>query len=298
MALNAQHRKRLSEHADAACSLAIRLIVAASCAIVLLVFIYIAYEAFPFFQSVPLSDFLGSSKWMPIDFGNGTSYGIANFICATLMTSALAVAFALLVAIGAALFLSCSASTRLRQMIYPFIDMLAGVPSVIFGFIGLVVVVTFFINKGIAQSGCVLAASLVLAVMILPFLVTSMSESIVKVKKQCLPASQALGVDRWYAVAHSILPLSLKFFIPSIVMAFGRAMGETMAVLMIIGNANIAPTLLGKGESIASLIALEMGGAVRGSMQYHALFAAGFILMVLIFVIDIAMSRLLKKMQK
>ena len=96
----------------------------------------------------------------------------------------------------------------------------------------------------------------------------------------------ALGVSRWYAAATVILPASGRNILLSMILAIGRAMGETMAVMMVMGNANLFPRLLGKSESIASVIALEMGTAVYGSTHYHALYAAGMVLMLLLFLIN------------
>ncbi len=197
---------------------------------------------------------------------------------------------ALAVGLGAALFLSCIASDRARGLLYPFIDLLAGVPSVIYGFVGLTVVVRLMIRLGVHTGSCVLAAAIVLAVMLLPYLVSTCSETILRVREQHLAAAEALGVSRWYAIATMILPAAWKHIWTAMILAIGRAMGETMAVMMVMGNANLFPTLLGKGESIASLIALEMGTAVAGSTHYHALYAAGLVLMLLLFVINVGIS--------
>ena len=251
---------------------------------------FIVREALPLFQTVGLFDFLFGTRWMPVDFGSGVSFGIFNFIAATLAVSLLALAFAMLVGLGAAIFLSSIENKRVRAFAYPFIDLLAGVPSVIYGFVGLLVVAQMFMKAGVSTGLCVLAASLVLAVMILPFLVSSCSESLLRERDSYLVSAQALGVSRWTAMATIALPAALRNILLSLVLAIGRAMGETMAVMMVIGNANVFPTLLGKGETIPSVIALEMGTAVAGSDHYHALFAAGMVLMVMVLAINILVA--------
>ena len=130
------------------------------------------------------------------------------------------------------------------------------------------------------------AAGILLAVMLLPFLVSSCCETMLKEKEKYELAACALGVSRWYAAATVILPASGRNILLSMILAIGRAMGETMAVMMVMGNANLFPRLLGKSESIASVIALEMGTAVYGSTHYHALYAAGMVLMLLLFLIN------------
>lgn len=131
---------------------------------------------------------------------------------------------------------------------------------------------------------------------LLPFLVSSCSETMLKVKEEYLPCAEAMGISRWYAIATIVLPASWKNIMMSMILAIGRAMGETMAVMMVIGNANLFPHLLGKSESIASVIALEMGTAVVGSTHYHALYAAGMVLMILLFAINMIITILREKL--
>ena len=131
---------------------------------------FVAKEALPLFQEVsPASFFLGS-RWMPVDFGNGMSFGIFNFIMGTLAVSLTGMLLALVVGLGAALYLSCAATERVRTLLYPVIDLLAGIPSVVYGFVGLMVLKPIFIRAGVKTGLCVLAAGIVLAVMLLPYL--------------------------------------------------------------------------------------------------------------------------------
>ena len=257
---------------------------------------FIVHEALPLFQETSVGEFLFGQRWMPVDYTGETSFGIFNFIVATLYVSFVAMVLAILIGIGAAIYLSCVASEWARSLLYPFIDLLAGIPSVIYGFIGLVILVKAFIRAGHPSGTSVLTAGILLAVMILPFLVSSISDTMLKLSRRYLPVSQALGIDKWYTVAHVILPLSVCSILLSMILAIGRAMGETMAVMMVMGNANLFPSLLDKAESIASLIALEMGTAVAGSPHYHALYAAGLVLMLLLFIINFGIGRLRKRL--
>ncbi len=247
---------------------------------------FIVYEALPLFREVPLKDFLFGQRWMPIAFVGEASFGIGNFIVGTVYVSAVAVVLSLIIGVGTAVFLACVAGDRARSLLYPFIDLLAGIPSVVYGFIGLIILVRFFIRLGHPSGSSVLTAGILLSIMILPYMVSSVSDTLLKLQARYLPASDALGMDKWHAVAWVILPLAGKSILLSTILAVSRAMGETMAVLMVMGNANLFPTLLGKGETIAALIALEMGTAAGGSLHYHALYAAGLVLMVLLFAIN------------
>ena len=194
---------------------------------------FIVHEALPLFQETSVGEFLFGQRWMPVDYTGETSFGIFNFIVATLYVSFVAMVLAILIGIGAAIYLSCVASERARSLLYPFIDLLAGIPSVIYGFIGLVILVKAFIRAGHPSGTSVLTAGILLAVMILPFLVSSISDTMLKLSRRYLPVSQALGIDKWYTVAHVILPLSVRSILLSMILAIGRAMGETMAVMMV-----------------------------------------------------------------
>ena len=261
------------------------------------VIIFIVKEALPTFRDVSLRDFLFTSEWMPVEgIGKGARFGIFNFIAATVYVSFLAMLIAVVIGIGASLYLSCAASDKVRGFMYPFIDLLAGIPSVVYGFIGLTVIVRIFLKVGVHTGVCVLAAAILLAVMLLPYLVSSCSETLLKNKEAYLRAGNALGVDKWYTISAVILPASWKNIMAAMILAIGRAMGETMAVMMVIGNANLFPTLLGKSESIAAVIALEMGTAVNGSTHFHALYAAGLVLIVLLFIINAGINLIRRKL--
>ena len=257
---------------------------------------FIVKEALPLFSEVSVTEFLLGTRWMPIAYTGSVSFGIFNFIAATVYVSFTALVLAVGVGLGASVFLSCVATDRMRGILYPFVDLLAGIPSVIYGFIGLSVLVKIFLKAGVHTGSCVLAAGILLAVMLLPFLVASCSETMLKEREKYEAAAGALGISKWYAVATIILPASFKNILLSMILAIGRAMGETMAVMMVMGNANLFPRLLGKSESIASVIALEMGTAVYGSTHYHALYGAGLVLMVLLFLINITINLIRSRM--
>lgn len=280
---------------DSAFSVLIYLLTACSIMALGFVIYFIVKEALPLFQEVSLSEFLLGKRWMPIDYTGTTAFGIFNFIVATVYVSFTAMILAVGIGLGASVFLSCVATESMCGILYPFVDLLAGIPSVVYGFIGLQVLVRIFLKAGVRTGTCVLAAGILLAVMLLPFLVSSCSETIRKEKKKYETAAAALGIGRWYAIATIILPASWKNILLSMILAIGRAMGETMAVMMVMGNANLFPRLLGKSESIASVIALEMGTAEYGSTHYHALYGAGLVLMLLLFIINVGINMLRRR---
>lgn len=259
---------------------------------------FIFQESLTAIREVGLAELLLGDQWRPLIFKDTPSYGMRNMILSTLYVSALAVLFALFIGVGCALFLACRATERQRTLVMPYIDLLASIPSVIYGFIGLYIVVKFFEKLGRATGESILAGSIVLSVMILPYMISSCCDTMVGLYNRYNAASQGLGVSRWYMASQLVLPASTRGILISMALATGRAMGETMAVMMVMGNSIAFPKLLGKGETISALIAMEMGIAEVGSTHYSALYTAGFMLMLILFAINIVFEWLKKKLAK
>ena len=268
--------------------------------VLLLIFLiwFIFRESLPAINEIGLKELLTGSQWRPLIYTGQPSFGMRNMILSTLYVSALAVLFALVIGVGCALFLACRATERQRTAIMPYIDLLASIPSVVYGFIGLYIVVKFFEKLGRATGESILAGGIVLSVMILPYMISSCCDTMVRLYNRYEAASRGLGVSRWYMASQLVLPASTRGILISMALATGRAMGETMAVMMVMGNSLAFPKLLGKGETISALIAMEMGIAEVGSTHYSALYTAGLVLMVLLFAINIVFELLKKKLAK
>ena len=268
--------------------------------VLLLIFLiwFIFRESLPAIRDVGLKELLTGSQWRPLIYSGEPSFGMRNMILSTLYVSALAVLFALIIGVGCALFLACRATQRQRNAIMPYIDLLASIPSVVYGFIGLYIVVKFFEKLGRATGESILSGGIVLSVMILPYMISSCCDTMVRLYNHYEAASRSLGVSRWYMASQLVLPASVRGILISMALATGRAMGETMAVMMVMGNSMAFPKLLGKGETISALIAMEMGIAEVGSTHYSALYTAGLTLMVMLFAINIVFELLKKKLAK
>ena len=268
--------------------------------VLLLVFLifFIFRESLPAIREVGLKDLLLGDQWRPIIYKDAPSYGIRNMILSTVYVSLLAVLFAFVIGVGCALFLACAASDRVRLVVMPYIDLLASIPSVVYGFIGLYIVIKFIENCGRAAGESILAGGIVLSVMILPYMISACCDTMVKIRQRYEAASAGLGVSKWYMASQMILPASRRGILISMALATGRAMGETMAVMMVMGNAIGVPTLLGKGETISALIALEMGMAEVGSTHYSALYFAGLTLMLILFAINLIFALLKQKLSR
>ena len=250
-------------------------------------FLFLAKESLPLFESVSLPSFLFSSKWNPMAFTGTASFGIFHFLMGSISVSFLALLFSTLLSLGCSIFFAFYFGDKGRRILYPLLDLLSGIPSVVYGFIGLSVGKPLFLKMGVSTGSCVLLASTLLSILIFPFMVDSITDSMVKLKAKYFLEARALGLSPAYIILRLILPSSLRSIFLAFLLGSGRALGETMAVMMVVGNANLFPKLLSKGETIASLIALEMGSAEYHSLHYHALYASGLVLLLLVALIHL-----------
>ncbi|MCO1601975.1 phosphate ABC transporter permease subunit PstC [Desulfosporosinus nitroreducens] len=264
-----------------------------SVVLLFLVIFFITQESMLIFQEVNFLDFISGLTWNPL--ASEPTVGILPMILATFYVSMVAVLISLPIGIGCALELAALENERLKGFFTSILAVLAGIPSVIYGFIGLLVVVKFLEKTfRLAAGESILSGGIVLAVMVLPYIVSSVTETMEKSYKKYKETSLALGVSKSYMLRALILPNAKGAILTSMILAFSRAMGETMAVMMVMGNSPILPKLLGKGETISALIALEIGTAGLGSLHYHALFTSGFVLMMFLIFLN-ALFYLIKK---
>lgn len=275
--------------------IAVSLVAASSLLFLLFIVYFIARESWNFFQKIDIASFVFGAKWRPVS--KDPAFGIFPIIMATLYTSAVALAISLPIGVGSGLFIAIKLSGEKRELVKSTIGMLSGIPSVVYGFIGLLVVVRFFETSFSMASGeSVLAGGIVLAAMVLPYMVSTCEDSMEKIYRRYKKESDSLGVSDEYFIRRIVLKESRNSVVAGTILSFGRAMGETMAVMMVIGNAPIMPQLFGKCQTISSLIALEMGMAEVGSDHYHALFAAGFMLIAVLTASNAAFHFLKKKL--
>jgi len=244
--------------------------------------------------------FLTSSAWDPV---NGV-FGAAPAIYGTLVSSAIALAIATPLAIGVALFLSEFAPQWLRQPVAFLVDLLAAVPSVVYGLWGVFVllpvlritvmpflrdtlhlgVLPFF--SGPAYGPSMLAAGLILSIMVLPYISSVSREVLLAVPRSQREAALALGATKWETIWGAVLPYAKSGIIGGVILGLGRALGETMAVTMLIGNRpQISASLFAPGYTMASLIANEFAEA-SGDLHLSALMAVGFVLFVITLIVN------------
>jgi phosphate transport system permease protein len=218
--------------------------------------------------------------------------GMLPLILGTLWVSLAAILIALPLGLATSIYMAEIANDRIRRLLKPVIELLAGIPSVVYGFFGLVVIVPLIkeiFGLPVGETG--LAGSVILAIMALPTIVTISEDAIRNTPRAMKEASLALGATKWQTIWRVVLPYSSSGITAATILGIGRAVGETMAVLMVTGNAAVIPhSLLEPMRTIPATIAAELGEAPQGGMHYKALFALGCILFVFTFIINMSVG--------
>ncbi len=243
--------------------------------------IFIFSEGAPIMFKYGFRKFLAGMDWYPSE----KSFGLLPMITGSLMVTLGALAIGVPFGLGCAVTLTEFSSRRMRRIIKPVIELLAGIPSVVYGFMGVVILVPF-IRKTFGGPGLsVLAASVILGVMILPTIISISIDSLMAVPSTYREGSIALGATRWQTTRMVLFPAARSGIVASIILGMGRAVGETMAVIMVAGNAvDIPGSPFAPVRTLTSNIALEMGYASGEHRQ--ALFATGVILFVIIMILN------------
>lgn len=249
-------------------------------------------------RKISFLDFFGGKEWMPTSKPS-PQLGVLPLILGTLLVSLVAILIALPLGLGVAIYLSELAGEKARNYLKFTIELLAGIPSVVYGFFGLVVLVpivqqVFHLDVGeTAFTG-----SLILAIMALPTIITVSEDAMRNTPKALREGSLALGATKWQTTYRVVIPSSISGISAAVVLGIGRAIGETMAVLMVTGNAAILPpTLFQPVRTIPATIAAELGEAPAGGTHYQSLFLLGCILFVITMVISIIAEMISKKPQ-
>jgi phosphate transport system permease protein len=267
--------------------------------LLLLVLFEVALAGWPALREFGFS-FLTSSEWDPVQH----RFGAAPAIFGTIVTSVVALVIATPLAIGVAVFLSEYAPPRVRQPVAFLVDLLAAIPSVVYGLWGIFFLIPLLrqhvipflrdtlhlgvlpIFSGPTYGNSVLAAGIILAIMVLPYISSVSREVLLAVPRSQREAALALGATRWETIQKAVLPFARSGIIGGIILGLGRALGETMAVTMVIGNRHdISASLLAPGYTMASLIANEFSEA-SDDLHLASLMAVGFVLLVLTLIVN------------
>lgn len=261
---------------------------------------YLFINGYPAFLEIDLSNFLFGQQWNPT--GSPPEYGIFPLIAGTLLVMIGAMVLAIPLGIGSAIFISELAGPRLRTIIKPAIELLAGIPSVVYGFFGLVVLTNWIrISFDIPTGETWLAGSVLLAIMALPTIVSVSEDAINAVPREYKEGSLATGATGWQTISSVIIPSALSGITAAVILGIGRAIGETMAVLMVTGNAAVIPdpvwNIVSPIRTLTATLGIETGEVPIGSLHYHSLFGIAVVLLLITLCINLAATIILGRIR-
>lgn len=267
--------------------------------VLLAIFSMLFTEGWPALKRVPFGEWFLSAEWDPTSPVR-ESYGILALIVSTLMVSVGALILAVPLGIACAAYIADVAPARVREVVKPVIEILAGIPSVVVGFFGLVVLgplLAKVFHTGNGLNG--VNGSILLAIMALPTIMSVSEDAIVSVPQELKNASLALGATRWQTLVRVTIPAALSGIVASVMLGMGRAIGETMTVLMACGNAPAIPhSFLDPVRTMTATIAIELGETVQGSTHFHSLFVIAFFLFLMTFAVNLASDLILQRVRR
>jgi len=263
------------------------------------IFSLLLIEGLPALQSLGFREFFINKIWDPTSFER-ESYGLLSMIVSTLMVTFGAMVIAVPLGILSAAYIADIAHPRTREIIKPVIEILAGIPSVVIGFLGIIVVGPLLAKVTGHSNGLnAINGSILLAVMSLPTIISISEDAIVAVPQEFKNASLALGANRWQTLVRVTIPAAMSGIVASVMLGMGRAIGETMTVLMACGNAPAMPgSFFDSVRTMTATIAIELGETVQGDIHYKSLFVIGFVLFLMTFIVNLVADVVLEKYQR
>lgn len=270
---------------------------AAACSIVIvvLIFLFLGNEALPFARAPGIGELL-EARWNPVSFTKET-FGVVPLVTGSLLVTLLAIVIAVPFGVGGAVYLAEIATARERAFLKPFLELLAGIPSVVIGFFGLVVVAPMVKYAfGLATGLTALSGAVLLALMAVPTILSVSEDVIRSVPSSYKQASLALGANRLQTTWRVTVPAARSGIFAAVMLGVGRVIGETMVVLMVTGNA--AVVTMNPTQSVRTMtatIAAEMGEVAFGGTHYRALFCVGVLLLLATFGMVVLAQRQLQR---
>ena len=269
--------------------------------VVFFIIVYLFREGYPAFEKVGLAEFLIGLKWNPV--GEPPFYGAFPLIVGTLLVTLGAMAFSIPLGIGSAVFIAEIAPPQMRASLKFAIELLSGIPSVVYGFFGLIILTNWLwvaFDRPTGESW--LAGSILLGIMALPTIVSVSEDAISSVPTEYKEASLAVGATKWQTIQKVVVPSALSGITAAVILGIGRAIGETMAVMMVTGNAAILPepitNVFSPIRTITGTLGIEMGEVAVGSDHYHALFALAIILFIIVLIVNSSAVIILMKLSE
>ncbi len=285
--------------ADFAIEALIRVLGFSTIGFVALIFLFLLREGLPFFLEVPLDSFLGT-RWYP----TFDLFGTLPVLLGSILITVTAIAIALPLGVATAVYVREVAPDWARGILKPLIEVLAGIPSVVLGFFGMTLLAPVVREITGAPTGLTaFTGALLLAYMALPTIISVAEDALDAVPKSYRDAGLAMGATQWQTIWRVVVPAARSGIVTAVMLGMGRAIGETMAVMMVTGNAARMPltfdSLFRPVRTMTATIAAEMGEVAQGSTHYHALFGIGIILFLVTFLINlVAASAVFKKRRR
>lgn len=282
-----------------------------SSVVIALIFVFLFKEAFHFFATASPLHLIGKTVyddwleknvfnmlWQPVS--ENPKYSLLPLICGSFLVSFPAIIMASVIGVGCAIYLSELASPRAREILKPAIELLAGIPSVVLGFLMLVLIASFVqdtFHTKFRLNAFVGAVGIALATM--PMIITLSEDALRAVPKELKNASYALGATQWQTILQTTVPAAISGISASIILGFGRALGETMVVLMATGNAAlITGNIFSSVRTMTATLAAELGEVAQGDEHYYSLFVVGAVLFAFTFVLNVIAELFLNKKRK
>lgn len=263
---------------------------------VLCISVYLVISGLPAIREIGLTNFLFGKVWAPTNATTGPQFGILPFILTSVYGTAGALLLGVPVGLMTAIFLAKAAPPRLAAMIRTAVQLLAGIPSVVYGLVGMIVLVPAIRRAfGLGSGACLLAAILVLTVMVLPSIINVAETALQAVPREYEEASLALGATETETYFRVSLPAARSGVAAAVVLGVGRAIGEAMAIIMVAGNVANMPGLFTSVRFLTTGIISGMSDAAVGSLYQQALFSIGLVLFLFIMLINAALNFFLKR---
>ena len=265
---------------------------------VFLIFLFLLRDSLSLFRVYRVGEFLFGTHWLPIS--DPPKFGIVPLLLGSVYVTIGAIVICVPVGVGTAMFIAEVAPPFLKHVLKSLVEILASIPSVVLGFIGIVWLSPFLKKTFELPTGmCGLTGSLLLAFMALPTIISISEDAIVGVPRTYKEAAFGLGATKWQTLWRIILPAASSGIIAGVMLGIGRVIGETMVVMMVTGNSPVVPKfILEPLRTLTATIAGEMGETVSGSEHYFALFAVGLVLFIITFIINFTADSFLRRARK
>jgi len=265
---------------------------------VFLIFLFLLRDSLSLFRAYPLDRFLFGRQWLPIS--EPPQFGVLPLLIGSVLVTFWAIVICVPLGVGAAMFIAEVAPAPVKHVLKSLVEILASIPSVVLGFLGIIWLGPFLRNTfGLSTGMCGLTGSLLLAFMALPTIISISEDAIVGVPRAYREAAFGLGATRWQTLWRVILHSASSGIAAAVMLGIGRVVGETMVVLMVTGNAPVMPkSILLPLRTLTATIAGEMGETVGGSEHYFALFGAGLVLFAITFAVNFIADLFLRRARK